>query len=213
MIKILVVGASKGIGLEVTKQALASGYAVRALARSAGAMPLAHDRLEKVNGSALNAADVLAALDGVSAVLLTLGVAARPEMLIGPVRLFSQATGVVVPAMEQVGVRRLVCVTGFGAGDSRASMSLLESIPFRLLLGRVYDDKDVQEEIIRKSNLDWIISRPGILTNGPKTSKYKVLDKRGSWHNGIISRADVADFLVKQIEETRYLRTTPALVS
>ena len=213
MIKILVVGASKGIGLEVTKQALASGYAVRALARSAGAMPLTHDRLEKVSGSALDAADVSAALDGVSAVMLTLGVAARPEMVFGPVRLFSQATGILVPAMERVGVRRLICVTGFGAGDSRASMSLLGSIPFRLLLGRVYDDKDVQEQIIRRSNLDWIIARPGILTNGPKTSKYKVLETRGSWRNGIIARADVADFVVKQIEDTRYLRATPVLVS
>lgn len=213
MNKILIIGASKGIGLEATKQALANGYAVRAFAQSADRIPLSHRDLEKVRGSALDAADVSAALDGVSAVLLTLGVAVRLDVLIGPVRLFSQATAILVPAMEQAGVQRLICVTGFGAGDSRGSISALESIPFRLMLGRVYHDKGLQENIIHGSNLDWVIVRPGILTNARKTSRYKVLEERGSWRNGIISWANVADFLVKQIEGTRYLRTTPVLVS
>ncbi len=212
MDKVLVIGASKGIGLAATKEALARGYRVRAMARSAATMPLSHDGLEKVNGSALSVEDVSAALADVSAVLLTLGVALNPETVLKPAILFSRATGIVVPAMERAGVRRLVCVTGFGSGDSRASVGTLESIPFRLVLGRVYDDKSVQEEIIKASGLDWVIARPGILTNGAKT-KYKILVDRASWRNGIISRANVADFMVGQVEGTSYLRQAPVLIS
>ncbi len=212
MDKILIIGASKGIGLEATRQALDRGYAVRAMARSARGISLKGVRLELLNGSAINAADVSTALDGVSAVILSLGVAARPEMIIGPVRLFSQATEVIVPAIERAGVKRLICVTGFGAGDSDASLSFFERIPFRLVLGRIYDDKGVQERLIRDSDLDWVIARPGLLTNGPRTSRYKVLDKRETWQNGIITRADVADFLVKQLKDNTYVRKTPVLI-
>ena len=209
---VLVIGASKGIGLAATKEALARGHRVRALARSAAGMPLRHATLEKVNGSALSGEDVSAALAGVSAVLLTLGVALNPETVLKPVTLFSRATNVVVSAMERAGVRRLVCVTGFGSGDSRPSMGALESIPFRLVLGRVYDDKSVQEGIIRGSGLDWVIARPGILTNGAK-GKYRILDDRASWRNGIISRANVADFMVGRVDGSSYLREAPVLIS
>jgi uncharacterized protein YbjT (DUF2867 family) len=82
---------------------------------------------------------------------------------------------------------------------------------FRLLLGRVYDDKDVQEWIVRRSKLDWVIVRPVILTDGPKTNAYRALvDPRG-WTCGFISRADVADFLVKQIDDDAFLHKTPVL--
>jgi hypothetical protein len=90
----------------------------------------------------------------------------------------------------------LICVTGFGAGNSRGRGGCLYNAAFHLLLGRVYDDKDVQERIVRRSKLDWVIVRPVILTNGPKTNAYRALvDPRG-WTCGFISRADVADFLV-----------------
>ena len=81
----------------------------------------------------------------------------------------------------------------------------------QLLLGRAYDDKDVQEVIVRRSGLDWIIARPGILTNRPKTGRYKVRKTfQSDWRSGFISRADVADFLVKQVERCHlYYRETP----
>jgi uncharacterized protein YbjT (DUF2867 family) len=97
---------------------------------------------------------------------------------------------------------------GFGAGDSRGRGGFLYSAAFHLLLGRVYDDKDVQERIVRRSKLDWVIVRPVILTNGPKTNAYRALvDPRG-WTCGFISRADVADFLVKQIDDDAFLHKT-----
>jgi len=210
-VKVLIIGASKGIGLETTKAALAAGYDVRAFARSAATMTLSDSRLEKVQGDATRQKDVEAALAGVDAVILTLGVGLGE--LIKPVHLFSDATRVLVAAMTEKSVKRLVCVSGFGAGDSRASIGLLQRAPFQIVFGRAYDDKTRQEDLIKKSGLDWTIGRPGVLLNGPKSGSYKVLRDPSSWRNGIISRASVADFLVKQIEDRTYLHAAPVLVN
>ena len=207
---VLVIGASKGIGLETVKTALAAGHRVRAVARSVDSIGLIDPNLEQISGDATRATDVRAALDGIDAVVQTLGVAVRD--LLGPVRLFSDATNVLVPAMEKAGVRRLVAVTGFGAGDSREAMGFLQRLPFRLAMGRAYDDKDAQEMRIRRSELDWTLVRPGILTNGAATDRYQVLDQPSSWRNGMISRADVANFLVQQIEGGSYVRKAVVLV-
>jgi putative NADH-flavin reductase len=168
-------------------------------------MPLIHAQLTKLNGDALRTEDVAAAVQGSDAVIQTLGAKASLVMLTGPIRLFSDATRILVQAMESAGVKRLICVTGFGAGDSGEHMSVLLRLPFELLLGRVYADKAVQEMMIRHSSLDWVIARPGILTSGPRTGRYKILDRPVDWRNGTISRADVADFLVKQVEDDAYL--------
>ena len=213
MSHVLIIGASKGIGLEVTERALEEGHSVRALARSANDIRLTHQNLEKQPGDALVAEDVASALNGIDTVVQALGIAAGPEMLVGPVRLFSDATRILIPAMQDKNVGRLICVTGFGAGDSRDSVGCLQRIPFRIFLGRAYDDKDIQERLIRESDLDWVIVRPGVLTNGRRSSRYRVLDEPGSWRNGLISRADVADFIVRQIDDDAYVGKAPVLVS
>lgn len=208
--RILIVGASHGIGLEATRQALEAGHEVRALARSAPDMPLSHDRLEKRRGDALDAADVSSALEGVNAVLQTLGIPA--SQLLRPASLFSAATRVLITAMQAHGVRRLVAVTGFGAGASKPSIALLQRWPYELVFGRAYADKGEQERLIEQSGLDWTIVRPGVLTGGPRTRRYRVLDEPSTWRNGIIARADVADFLVQQLEDRRYLHKAPVLI-
>ena len=134
---ILIIGASRGIGLETVRRALDQGYQVRAFARSASQMPLTHARITKVNGDALRAEDVAAAVTGADAVIQTLGAKASLAMFTGPIRLFSDATRILVQAMEKAGVKRLICVTGFGTGDSREHMSALLRLPFELMLGRV----------------------------------------------------------------------------
>ena len=119
--RVLIIGASKGIGLETTRQALKAGYEVRALARSAAGISLSYPKLEKVRGDALKREDVEGALIGVDVVIQTLGV--KLGDLFQPVHLFSDATRVLIAAMRAQRVRRLISVTGFGAGDSRASIS------------------------------------------------------------------------------------------
>jgi putative NADH-flavin reductase len=210
---VLIIGASRGIGLEAVKAALEAGHSVRALARSARRIRLDHPKLEKMAGDALGIATVKRALTGADVVIQSLGVAAGLEAILKPTRFFSKATRVLVTAMEEAQVKRLICVTGFGAGDSRGRGGFLYNTAFHLLLGRVYDDKDVQERIVRNSKLDWVIVRPVILTDGPKTNAYRALvDPRG-WTCGFISRADVADFLVKQIDTDAFLCKTPVLMS
>ena len=209
--RILIIGASRGIGLETTRQALAAGYEVRAMARSAAAIRLSNPKLEKVRGDALNNQDVEAALAGVDAVIVTLGVGLGE--LFRPVHLFSDATRVIIMAMKIQAVTRLICVTGFGAGDSRASISCFQRVPFRIIFGRAYDDKTRQEQLINESALEWTIARPGVLTGGPRTGRYQVLRDPSTWRNGIISRPDVAEFLVRQIEDRTYVHVAPVLVN
>ena len=184
---------------------------MRALARSATGIRVDHPKLEKVDGDARDQATIERALAGVDAVIQTLGVTPEPSLIISGTKLFSTATGVLVDAMQNSPVKRLICVTGFGAGDSRGHGGLLYNTALYLFLSRVYADKDVQERIIRRSRLDWTIVRPTVLTNGPRTRSYRVLVDPRDWTSGFISRADVADFLVKQIDDTSLLRQKPAL--
>src|SRR6516225_5414358 len=210
MAQVLIIGASKGIGLETTRQALEAGHMVRAFARSAADIRISGPKLEKVRGNALKSSDVTAAVTGINVVLQVLGVGLGD--LFWPVHLFSDATRILIAAMQAQGVKRLIVVTGFGAGDSRASINCFQLLPFRFFFGRAYDDTDVQERLIKDSALDWTIARPGVLTNGSRTGRYKVLKEPTQWRNGTISRADVASFLVQQIEDRAYLRKTPVLV-
>jgi putative NADH-flavin reductase len=113
--------------------------------------------------------------------------------------------------METTAIRRLISVTGLGAGDSRGRGGLLYNAALSLFLGRIYADKDAQEWIIRRSSLDWTIVRPTVLTTGPRTGAYRVLVDARDWRSGFISRADVADFLVSQIEDASLLQKTPVL--
>ena len=145
-------------------------------------------------GDALEMATVKRALTGIDVVTQSLGVSAGPEVVFKPMQLFSKATRVLVTAMEKAQVKRLICVTGFGAGDSRGHGGCLYNAAVHLLLGHVYDDKDVQERMVRRSKLDWVIVRPVIMTNGPKTNTYRALvDPRG-WTCGFISRASPTIF-------------------
>ena len=206
----LVIGASKGIGLETVRIALEAGHRVRALARSATSMSLTHSQLEKVRGDALVHEDVEAALQDVDVVIQTLGVGFKE--LFGPVHLFSDATRLLVAAMAARAVKRLVCVTGFGAGDSRDSIGALQRLPFHAVFGRAYADKSIQEQLIKESTLDWTIVRPGVLTGGARTGRYQALDQPSHWRNGFIARADVADFCVKQIGNSASVRKAYVIV-
>ena len=210
-VRVLIIGASKVIGLETTRQALEAAHHVRALARSAAGIAISDPNLEKVRGDALKPQDAEAALTGVDVVIQTLGVGLGD--LFRPVRLFSDATRVLIAAMKAQRVERLICVTGFGAGDSRASISCLQRTPFEIVFGRAYEDKNLQERLIKESRLDWTIARPGVLTGGPRTGRYKILSEAPLWRNGIISRSDVAAFLVRQIEDQTYVGQAPVLVS
>jgi len=214
MAKVLVIGASRGIGLETVKCALRVGHSLRALARSAARIPIQNAGLDKVSGNALDSDTIRKALQDVEAVIQTLGVDVSPWAVFERTTLFSQSTRILVDAMKAAGVKRLIAVTGLGAGDSRGHGGFLyDAVAFPLLLKRVYDDKDMQERIIKSSGLDWTIVRPGLLTNRPTTGRYRVLTAPKDWRFGVVSRADVADFLVRQVDDRALIGTTPLLIS
>jgi putative NADH-flavin reductase len=213
MSTLLVIGASRGIGLETVKAALAAGYRVRAFARSAAAIPMEAPQLEKIAGDALDPASVAQAVAGVDAVIQSLGAPRTAQSVLAATTLFSRATRILIDAMRAGGVKRLVTVTGLGAGDSRGHGGFLyDMLFFPLVLKRVYDDKDVQEQMIRASGLDWTIVRPGLLTSGPATGDARALTDPRDWSAGYVSRADVAQFLVREAFERRFLRQTPLLI-
>jgi putative NADH-flavin reductase len=214
MAKILVIGASRGIGLETVRAGLRSGHSVRALARSAASIPIQDADLDKMSGDALDRDTIRNALQDVDVVIQTLGVEVSPRAVFERTTLFSQSTRMLVDAMKAAGLKRLITVTGLGAGGSRGHGGLLyDMVVFPLVLKRVYDDKDVQEWIIKSSGLDWTIVRPGLLTNRPATGRYRILTASKDWRFGVISRADVADFLVRQVDDRALIGTTPLLIS
>lgn len=213
MSTVLVIGASSGIGLETVKTLLADGHRVRAMSRHASRISIEDPALEKRDGDALDKDAVADALQGCEAVVQTLGVAMGLDTIIGGTTLFSRATRILVDLMRERGPRRLIAVTGLGAGDSRGHFGILyDGLMFPVVLKRMYDDKDVQERIIRDSGLDWTIARPGILVSGPVTGRYRALNNPSDWEFKTIARADVARFLADELRDGRFIRQTPLVI-
>ena len=207
---ILIMGATSGIGALAVEEAVSRGLPVRAFARSADTME-PRDGMELFAGDARSPEDVARALTGVGAVVYALGIRERLAMLWEEETLFSESTRILIDAMHEKGLRRLVVVTGFGAGRSKTAMSRLEKLGHRALLGRPYTDKDRQEAMIVDSDLDWTIARPVILTKGAKSGKLKVLREPATWRNGLVPRQDVATYLIDSIVNATDIRADVVL--
>ena len=207
---ILIMGATSGIGAYAVEEAIGRGIPVRAFARSADSLERS-DLLEPYPGDALSVEDVSSAVAGVRGIVYALGIKERLAMLWEEETLFSASTRVLIDVMAHTDVQRLVVVTGFGAGRSRGAMSKLESLGHKAVLGRPYADKDRQEAIIVESNLDWTIARPVILTNGQKSGRLKVLRDPSTWRNGLVSRRDVATYLIDAIMDDLDIRVDVVL--
>jgi len=202
--RVLVVGATGGTGRQLVSQALERGYVVTALARRASRLKLEHPNLAKVDVNVLDAAVLDAVLRGQDAVLCALG----HRRYGGPTTILSQGTRNLLRAMEAHGVRRLVCETSLGIGDSAFRMGLVYTffnIP--IVLPFYFWDKTRQERAIAASRVEWVIVRPGALTNRPKRGAYRH-GRVGSFFWTVrISRADVAEFMLDQLTEDTHLGT------
>jgi putative NADH-flavin reductase len=209
--KLLIFGAAGGTGRHLVEQALEQGHDVTAFVRNPAKPGTAHTRLKVAQGDAMNAAAVEGVMPGHDAVLCALG---SPALKTGAVR--SAGTRNIVAAMEKAGVQRLVCLSSLGCGDSRAA---LDAAPFfskyivvPLFLRRVFVEHERQEECIGRSRLDWTSVRPGHLTDGPRTGVYRHGFPPADRSIKVsVSRADVADFMLKQLTDDTYLRKTPGL--
>ena len=125
----------------------------------------------------------------------------------------SEGTRNIVRAMEKAGVKRFVCESSLGVGDSKWKLGIIHNlIAWPLFLRNILADKEEQERIIAASTLDWVIVRPTVLTNGPQTGVYRAGAGIGHWFvPSRISRADTAAFMMKQLTGDEYLRQTPGL--
>ncbi|HNP30426.1 MAG TPA: SDR family oxidoreductase [Nitrospirales bacterium] len=207
---ILIVGATRGIGRQLLEQALTAGHTVTALVRDPQKFATQHERLRIIKGDILESGSVESAMAGQDGVCCTIGVKV-PWI---QVTVFSEGTKNLLQAMKKAGVKRLICVTGIGAGDSKGHGGFFyDSIFLPTLLRTIYADKDRQEALIKASLVDWTIVRPGFLTNGPLTENYKILTNLTGVSAGKISRADVAHFMLKELNSKHYHRQTPLLTS
>lgn len=163
-----------------------------------------------MKGDILDSDSVALAMGGQDAVCCTIGVKAPWP----PVTVFSEGTKNLLQAMKKAGVKQLICVTGIGAGDSKGHGGFLyDRIVLPFLFRPVYADKDRQESLIKASDVDWTIVRPGFLTNGPLTKNYRMLTDMTGATASWISRADVAHFILQELASKQYLRQTPLLIS
>lgn len=207
--KLLVIGATRGIGRNLVEQALDEGHSVRALVRDPGRLPLSHDRLQVVKGDIRDKEAVRRAVAEQQAVCISIGINPTRKS----VRVFSEGTANVIDAMTGSAPGFLICVSGIGAGDSKHHGGFFYDKIFNpLLLRSIYADKDRQEALVRASTLEWVIVRPGFLTNGPLTGTYRALTKLEGIKAEKISRADVAHFILTELKSKRYRSKTPLLM-
>jgi putative NADH-flavin reductase len=201
--KILVLGATGGTGQQVVSQALQHGYAVTALVRRPERLTIRSDRLRVVAGSLPDDRQALAeAMRGQDAVISALGLG----HVLKSGGLIARSMPAIVRAMESDGVRRLIFTSAYGVGATHKDVPLLPRILIRMLLRDLYADKEAGEEELRRSTLDWTLVYPVTLTNGPHTGRYRVGEHLRLRGLPRVSRADLADFLVRQISDTTYVR-------
>jgi putative NADH-flavin reductase len=206
--KLLVIGATSGIGRRLVELALDEGHTVTALVRDPGRLPVSQDRLSVIKGDIRDREAVNRAVEDQDAVCITIGI--KPTRK--PVTVFSEGAKTVIKALAHSDANQLICVTGIGAGDSKNHGGFFYDRIFNpFLLKTIYEDKERQEALVRNSNLEWVIVRPGFLTNGPLTENYRVLVDLEGVKAGKISRADVAHFILNEIKEKAYLSKTPLL--
>jgi len=206
--KLLVLGATGGTGREIVRVAGAAGHTVVALVRSkVKAQDLTGAQL--IEGDARDEGTLSRALEGCSGVISSLGTPVSPFR---DVTLLSDATRKLVTAMKRQSVRRLICITGVGAGDSRGHGGFLyDTLFLPLFLRKVYVDKNRQEDVVRASDLDWVLVRPTVLTDQPARGSVRAYTDLSGIHGGTIARADVAKFVVDQLTNDTWLRRAPLI--
>jgi len=208
--KLLILGATGGTGKKLVKQALEQGHIVTAFARNPTDVTKKHDSLSVIHGNILDYISIQRAVKGQDAVISALGIRTLMKNTI-----ISDGTKNIINAMEKYGVKRFVCLSSIGVGDSKLQQQqlglLYNIVMIPLLLKNMFQDKEVQEAYIKESNLDWTIIRPAILTNGKRTGRAKRFGHDDTTIKAKISRADVADFMLKQLSDKANIHKTISL--
>lgn len=206
---VIVFGATGTIGKHLVSQALNEGHQVTAFCRSGQKLNEFNDsRLSIFEGDVFDPESVSNSVKGQEVVFIALGSGKSRKSTVRSI-----GTKHIIAAMKKNGVKRLICQSTLGAGESQGNLNFFwKYIMFGWFLKEVFLDHELQEKYVMESNLDWTIARPGAFTDGEHTSEYRhgfaTNDKSVKLK---ISRADVADFLIKLIPTNSYLHQTPGL--
>ena len=207
--KLAIFGATGATGQCLVEQALSQGYDVTAFARNPLALPTRHAHLSIATGDVFQQASVEEAVANQDAVLCAIG--GHDRLRVARSRhprqtgLCSVGTRNILDAMNKYHVSRFICLSAWGVGDSKDRLPFVfKHIILPLLMKEEYEDKEAQEHLIRQSTLDWTIVRPARLTNGPHTGSYRMNSMLEFSSQSSISRADVADCLLKQLTDSTF---------
>jgi len=205
--KIAVFGASGRTGRPFVEQALAAGHAVCALARDPAKLAMKHPLLAVMAGNALYRDAVAKTIVDCDAVCSMLGPAPH-----SPPDIVSLATGHIIEAMQQRGVKRLVVMSSMGVGTSRKQVPFSYKLACLVIpiLRRTMADLERTESRVMQSGLDWTIVRAAGLRDGAATGRY-VFGTDPELKAGYVSRADVAAFLLRELAEPAFVRQAPSV--
>jgi len=207
--RLLLFGASGRTGQEVVRQAAARGFHVTAFVRQPAKLQNAPASVSMVSGNVADADADSAAVRGHDAVVSALGVGTPLEHDADVIAGIHNIVG----AMEAHGVRRLIYVSFIGVRESRHAVGFIlryvAPIPLRHEIG----DHEVKESVVKASQLDWTIVRPPKLTTGPRTGRYRSGESISTIAPvPLLSRADLADFILCELEQPRFIRRAPRLL-
>lgn len=207
--KVMVLGGAGRVGRLVVAEALERGHEVLALVRNAAKLAnLRHPNLTVMPGDALDDRVLQRISLGYDAVVQAIGAPAARATTV-----FSDSTKVLLEVMKTNGIKRLVAITGIGAGDSKGHGGFVyDNIVYPLFTKPLYEDKTRQEELIKASGLDWVIVRPVSFVEGPsRPGVLRVATKLDGVTMTEVSVGDVAKFTVDQLTSNEYLHQTPLI--
>lgn len=203
--KVLVIGAGGNTGRLIVARCLNAGHRVTALVRDPARVP-ARENLRVLRGDVLDRASLESAISGQDAVVFAAGTGN-----LKPSTLRTEGARNVVAMMEQLGVQRLIAISGLGAGESLSRLPfVVRRVIAPLMLRHLLADQNGLEAAIRNSRLDWTLVRPPQMVHRPAKERFRVsLD--GSRLGGKIAYDGVAAFVVKHLGSGEYLRCAPGI--
>ncbi|MEU2270226.1 NAD(P)-binding oxidoreductase [Streptomyces olindensis] len=205
--KLLVLGATGPTGRHVVDLALRSGDSVTTLVRNPAALGDVADKVTVATGDATSHHDVLAGAAGHDAIVSALG---RGNSVLAD-GLFTRSSAAVIGAAKEAGVSRLVWLSSFGVGRTFDEASVAQKAIYRTLLRSIYADKEIADDRVRSSGLDWTVVYPTRLTHGPAKGAYSAGDRLPMKGNPTISRADVAAFMCQAVRGSEWIHRSPVI--
>jgi putative NADH-flavin reductase len=209
MMNVLIFGASGKTGRAVVREAIARGHRVSAFVRDPARLAVTDPGLRVIRGDVADAAAVAEAVPGHDVVVSALGVGsplAHDDAVIDGVKH-------ILRSMQDAGIRRLIYQSFIGVRESREAVGFILRFIAPIPLRHEIADHEVKEGLIRSSGLDWTIVRPPKLTNGPRSNGYRAGEALSTWAPiPMLSRADVAHFIVGEFETPAFLQKAPRLL-